>query len=133
MSDRILFVCQLNMVRSPMAEGLARKKGLDAVSCGIQPGAEADELMMSVMRDVGIDMSQHEPQSLQDVAGQKFARIITFSEDSQASATAIFGAEAPIELWSIPMPAMGSHDVRAIMETYRAIRTVISNRLDRQF
>lgn len=133
MSDRILFICQLNMVRSPMAEGLARKKGLEATSCGIEPGAEADELMMSVMRDIGIDMSQHEPQSLQDVAGQKFARIIAFSEDSQASATAIFGAEASIELWSIPMPAMGSHDVRAIMETYRAIRTVISNRIDRQF
>ncbi|GHB03340.1 arsenate reductase [Algimonas arctica] len=133
MNDRILFVCQLNMVRSPMAEGLARKKGLDAISCGIDPGVEADELMMSVMRDVGIDMSQHEPRSLQSVAGQTFARIITFSEDSKAAANAIFGANAPIELWSIPMPSMGSHDVRAIMETYRSIRTVISNRLDRQF
>ncbi|MGJ8559566.1 MAG: low molecular weight phosphatase family protein [Litorimonas sp.] len=133
MSDRILFVCQLNMVRSPMAEGLARKKGLDAVSCGIEPGVEADELMLSVMREVGVDMSQHEPRSLQDVAGQTFARIITFSEDSQSSASAIFGAEAPIELWSIPMPSMGSHDVRAIMDTYRSIRSVISNRLDRQF
>ena len=133
MSDRILFVCQLNMVRSPMAEGLARKKGLNAMSCGLEPGVEADELMMSVMRDVGVDMSQHEPRSLQDVADKTFARIVTFSEDSQAAARAIFGADAPIELWAIPMPSMGSHDVRAIMETYRSIRTVISNRLDRQF
>lgn len=133
MNDRILFVCQLNMVRSPMAEGLARKKGLDAMSCGIEPGAEADELMMSVMRDVGIDMSQHEPKSLHDVADQVFAKIITFSEDSQAAAFAIFGDNAPVELWLIPMPSMGSHDVRAIMDTYRSIRTVISNRIDRQF
>jgi len=133
MSDSILFVCQLNMVRSPMAEGLARKKGLNAVSCGIEPGAEGDELMMSVMRDVGVDMSQHEPRSLHDVADQTFSRIITFSDDSQAAATAIFGEDAPIEQWSIPMPSMGSHDVRAIMDTYRAIRTVISTRIDRHF
>lgn len=133
MSDSILFVCQLNMVRSPMAEGLARKKGLNAVSCGIEPGAEADELMMSVMRDVGVDMSQHEPRSLHDVADQTFSRIITFSDDSHAAATAVFGEDAPIEQWAIPMPSMGSHDVRAIMDTYRAIRTVISTRIDRHF
>jgi len=116
-----------------MAEGLARKKGLAAQSCGIEPGDEADELMMSVMREIGVDMSQHEPQSLQDVADKTFSRIITFSEDSRAAATAIFGKEAPIELWSIPMPSMGSHDVRAIMDTYRAIRSVLANRLDRSF
>lgn len=133
MSDRILFVCQLNMVRSPMAEGLARNKGLDAMSCGIEPGAEADELMMSVMREVGVDMGQHEPRSLLDVADQTFARIIAFSHDSEAAATAVFGSNVPVELWTIPMPSMGSHDVRAIMETYRAIRSVISNRIDRHF
>lgn len=130
MSDPILFICQLNMVRSPMAEGLARKKGLNAVSCGLDPG-EADELMIAVMREVGIDMGDHEPKSLKDFTGQTFDRIVTFSEDSRQTALAVFGEDAPIELWAVPNPSMGSHDVRAIMDTYRSIRTVIANRIDR--
>ncbi len=130
MSDPILFICQLNMVRSPMAEGLAQKKGHNAVSCGLDPG-EADELMIAVMREVGIDMSDHEPKSLNDFTGQTFDRIVTFSEDSRQTALAVFGEDAPIELWAVPNPSMGSHDVRAIMDTYRSIRTVIANRIDR--
>ena len=130
MSERILFVCQLNMVRSPMAEALAKSKGFDAESCGLDPG-EADDLVTGVMREVGLDVSGHEPTSLQTYADQTFDRIITFSEDSRAAAEAIFGSDANIALWVVPNPAGGSFDVRAIMDTYRSIRTVLSNRLDR--
>ncbi|MEM7728025.1 MAG: low molecular weight phosphatase family protein [Pseudomonadota bacterium] len=130
MTERVLFVCQLNMVRSPMAEGLARKKGFDAVSCGLDPG-EPDELMTAVMREVGIDMTGHEPRSLQSMAGEPFDRVVAFTDDTYAAAQAVLGDDAPIELWSIPMPVTGSYDVRAIMDTYRSIRTIISNRLDR--
>ena len=131
MSDPILFVCQLNMVRSPMAEGLARRAGLDALSCGLDPGDELDELMIAVMRETGIDMSGHEPRSLQDFTDRSFDRIVTFSEDSRQAALAVFGDRAPIELWAVPNPSTGSHDVRAIMDTYRSIRTVILNRINR--
>lgn len=130
MSDPILFVCQLNMVRSPMAEGLARKRGLEAVSCGLEPG-ETDEMMIAVMREVGVDMSAHEPQSLQSVASQSFSKIIAFTEDSFAAVQSVFGDDAQVELWSIPMSNTGSYDVRAIMDSYRTIRTIIATRLDR--
>lgn len=129
MSQRILFVCQLNMVRSPIAEGLARQKGFAAVSCGLDPG-ETDELVTAIMREVGIDTSQHEPQSLHDVADEQFDRIVTFSEDSRAASVAVFGDSKAVELWAVPTPSTGSHDVRAIMDTYRSIRTIIGNRLD---
>lgn len=131
MTDPILFVCQLNMVRSPMAEGLARKAGMAVMSCGIDPGEEPDELMIAVMREIGINMSDHEPKSLNDFSDQSFGRIVTFSEDSRQTALAVFGEDAPIELWSVPNPSTGGHDVRAIMDTYRSIRTVIANRIDR--
>ncbi|MGB3456955.1 MAG: hypothetical protein WBG08_07750 [Litorimonas sp.] len=131
MSARLLFVCQLNMVRSPIAEGLARSKGYDAVSCGLTPGEEPDELMMAIMREVGVDMSAHDPRSLHSVQDERFDHIIAFSDDTYAAAEAVFGADAPLQLWNLPMPATGSYDVRAIMDAYRAIRSIISNRLDR--
>ncbi|MGB6230857.1 MAG: hypothetical protein WBF53_12130 [Litorimonas sp.] len=130
MSQRILFICQLNMVRSPIAEGLAKAKGLDAESCGLDPG-EADELVTAVMKEIGIDLSQHEPTALTDYQDQRFDRIVCFSEDSRAAAEAVFGDDLPTELWSVPNPASGNFDVRAIMDTYRSIRTVIANRIDR--
>lgn len=130
MTESILFVCQLNMVRSPIAEGLAREKGFQATSCGLDPG-EADDLVTAIMREVEIDVSAHEPQSLHAVSDQKFDRIVTFSEDTKEAALAIFGQDAAVEMWPVPTPSTGSHDVRAIMDTYRAIRTIISNRLDR--
>lgn len=130
MSERLLFVCQLNMVRSPMAEGLAKKQGFSADSCGLEPG-ELDELMLAVMREVGVDMNDHVPKSLNGFATEAFDRIVTFSHDTQAAAEAIFGESAPIELWTVPNPSSGSYDVRAIMDNYRAIRSVIANRLSR--
>ncbi|WP_298912506.1 low molecular weight phosphatase family protein [uncultured Algimonas sp.] len=130
MTGRLLFVCHLNMVRSPMAEGLARRKGFEAVSCGLEPG-EPDDLMMAVMREVGIDMSGHDPKSLQSMADEPFDRIIAFTDETFAASKAVFGPDAPVELWSLPMPDSGSYDVRAVMDGYRAIRSVIANRLDR--
>ncbi|MFB9374602.1 hypothetical protein ACFFUB_11600 [Algimonas porphyrae] len=130
MSETVLFVCQLNMVRSPMAEGIAQKQGFMAQSCGLEPG-DVDELMLAVMREVGIDMSAHQPKSLQDFADQTFDRVVAFSHDTKDAAEAVLGPDAPVELWTVPNPSSASYDVRAIMDNYRAIRSVITNRLSR--
>ena len=125
----ILFVCQLNAVRSPMAEGLARDMGFDAKSCGLDPANEPDSLMVSVMGERGIDMSNHDPVSLRAMADQTFDHIFTFSQDSLEAVKAIYGDDAPVELWTVPNPNNENYDVRAIMNTYRSIRDVIDTRL----
>ena len=127
---RLLFVCQLNMVRSPIAEGLARQQGHDAHSCGLAPG-EPDELMMTVLRERGIDMSEHTPKSLNDFADDSFDKVIAFSADAEAAAKAVFGEDGPVELWNLPMPQTGSHDVRAVLDTYRSLASIIDSRLVR--
>lgn len=131
----ILFVCYLNSIRSPMAEGLMRKLFPDtsAKSCGIAAG-DLDDLMASVMREKGIDMSEHDAQTLGDVADHNFDLIITFTEAAGEAAKAAFEDSAtPIEVWPIPDPTQGSLDVRAIMNNYRAIRDNIESRLKRAF
>ncbi len=56
----VLFVCYLNSIRSPIAEGLVKKKykNIKAQSCGIAAG-DLDDLMVAIMREVSIDMSAH--------------------------------------------------------------------------
>lgn len=132
----VLFVCQLNSVRSPMAEGLLRKRlgsKVNVKSCGLTP-AEPNDFMLTVMKEVGIDMGAHEPVSLHDLREYDFDRIIAFTDSAKAGAEAIFGERGPeIELWSVPNPGEGSLDVRALLNNYRAIRANIDARLGREF
>ncbi|MEW6723214.1 MAG: hypothetical protein AB1324_08165 [Candidatus Micrarchaeota archaeon] len=54
---RILFVCGQNSGRSKMAEGFAKKLGLDASSAGISPAATANPVAAQAMKEKGIDIS----------------------------------------------------------------------------
>lgn len=132
----VLFICQLNSVRSPMAEGLLKKRLGNAAtikSCGLTPD-DPNDFMLSIMREVGIDMSEHIPLALEDVQHDKFDRIIAFTEAAKEGAEAILDEGAPaIELWAVPNPGEGSLDVRALMNNYRAIRSNIDARLAREF
>lgn len=132
----ILFICQLNAVRSPMAEGLTRKMFPSVVtvaSCGLQQGTR-DDYMITVMREKGVDMDAHETRSLKDMEATSFERIIAFTEEAQQAARAVFQSpETTVELWSIPVPGVGSLDVRALLNNYRAIRDNIETRLRQNF
>ena len=131
----VLFVCYLNSIRSPMAEGLMRKlfPETDSHSCGMASG-DLDDLMVAVMREKGVDMSEHEAQTLGDVAEQDFGLVIAFTEAAGGAAKAAFeDTDTPIEVWPLPDPSQGSLDVRAIMNNYRAIRDNIETRLKRAF
>lgn len=133
--DSILFVCYLNSIRSPMAEGLMRKfySHTQAQSCGMAAG-DLDDLMVAVMHEKGVNMSEHNAQTLGDVAEQKFDLVVAFTEAAGEAAKAAFeDTGTAIEVWPLPDPSQGSLDVRAIMNNYRAIRDNIETRLKRRF
>jgi len=131
----ILFVCYLNSIRSPMAEGLMRKNfpHTETHSCGMAAG-DLDDLMVAIMREKGIDMSQHTARTLGDMTDHKIDLIIAFTEAAGEAAKAAFqGTDTVIEVWPLPDPTQGSLDVRAIMNNYRAIRDNIEMRLKKRF
>ena len=132
----ILFVCELNSVRSVMAEGILSKRlghKANVESCGLTPEVP-NNFMITIMKEVDVDMSGHEPRGFSDVEGVDFDRIIAFTEKAKDRAESVLGAENPeIELWNVPNPGEGSFDVRAMMNNYRAIRAHIEARIDREF
>jgi protein-tyrosine-phosphatase len=131
----VLFVCYLNSIRSPIAEGLVRKNysNIDVESCGIAAG-ELDDLMVAIMREVSIDMSSHKSKTLNDLSDCQFDLIIAFTKPAYEAAKAVFNETAKsIEFWPLPDPTQGSLDVRAIMNNYRAIRDNINMRLKNKF
>ena len=58
--NSILFVCQMNMVRSPIAEGLMRRlyPSVERVeSCGLSQG-DKEQMVETIMAEIGIDVSR---------------------------------------------------------------------------
>jgi len=125
--DSILFICYLNSIRSPIAEGLMKKRfGTKTYvqSCGLASG-ELDDLMVAIMKEKGIDMSEHEAKTL---------KVIAFTQEAGDAAKSIFAdTDTEIEVWPTPDPTAGMLDVRAIMNNYRSVRDYIDNRLARRF
>jgi len=90
--------------------------------------------MVAVMKEKGIDMSGHKPQSLTELNDSSFDLIIAFTEGAGAAAAAAFeGQDVVIETWKTPDPTSGVIDVRAMMNNYRAVRDQIEARLKRYF
>jgi len=132
----VLFVCYLNSIRSPMAEGLARHlfgDSLYVASCGLKAG-ELDDLMVAVMREKSIDMSEHQAQTLDDLSDTSFDVVVAFTEDAGKAAEAVFaGSDTEILVWPTPDPTHGVLDVRAMMNNYRSVRDFIEGRIKTRF
>jgi protein-tyrosine-phosphatase len=77
----VLFVCYGNTCRSPMAEGLAKKRmggRMRIESAGLAPVFEgAAEAAVYVLHEIfGIDISSHRTRGIADVNLGEFSRII---------------------------------------------------------
>jgi len=91
--------------------------------------------MITVMREKGIDMSEHTPTALTEFQDMKFDHVIAFTQAAFEAAQAVFEdtSNAVVEFWPIVDPGEGSLDVRAMLNNYRAIRDNIDARLRRSF
>ncbi len=141
MSDQrpgaVLFACNLNAIRSPIAAGLARKRwGADVVveSCGIYEGGYLDPFMLEVMREVGVDMLQHEPKTLDDLAEPVFDLIVALTPESYRRAKELAaGGNCEVEFWPAPDPSQAGGAREARLEAYRALRDALVAKIRDRF
>lgn len=133
----VLFVCNLNRVRSPMAAGLMRRlygEGVDAQSCGLQPSAEIDPLVVAVMQELGVELGGHLPRSIDNVAPSRFEIVVALSEEAwpPVEAAGATGA-AEVACWPTedPTTTEGSRDVR--LDAYRQTRRTLEARIIDRF
>ena len=70
MSMNILFLCVGNTARSQIAEGLAKSmmgSEYNIQSAGSQPSGSVHKNAISTMKEIGIDISDYESKSLEDL------------------------------------------------------------------
>jgi arsenate reductase (thioredoxin) len=83
---RVLILCTGNSARSQMAEGLLRHDAGDrfeVFSAGVDPAAAVRPEAISVMRELGIDLSGHRPKHVDKFAGQNFDYVLTVCDHAQ--------------------------------------------------
>jgi len=133
----VLFACNLNQVRSPMAAALMKQVFGDRVfidSCGILPRGEVDPFVAAVMAEVGSDLAHHAAQAFDDLEDGSFDMIVCLTPEALARAEAMAkGRATDVEYWPTddPTTAGGSRDQR--LDAYRAVREALRRRILARF
>jgi len=133
---RVLFCCTLNAVRSPMAEGMLKFLHGGRIfvdSAGVR-AIDLDTFAVSVMKEIGIDISRHSAKTFEDLAGTSFDLVISLSPEAHQKAAAMPGASAPaIEYWPTMDPTIveGNREMR--LAAYREVRDSLMQRLKARF
>ena len=105
----ILFVCVHNSARSQMAEAFLKKYAgdrFDVESAGLEPG-KLNPIVVEVMKEVGIDISQNKTKSVFDFykQGKQYDYVITVCDESQSGACPVFPGKAERLHWGFPDPS----------------------------
>ena len=90
---RVLILCTGNSARSQMAEGLLRHdagEGFDVESAGTKASFVRPEAI-SVMRELGIDISGQHSKSVEEFDGQPFDYVITVCDGARETCPVFFG------------------------------------------
>jgi len=143
----VLFACNFNRVRSPMAEALLRRLAGNRIfvdSCGLKHapdgfgdpdhGAAVDPLTVAVMAEIGCDLADYRPKTFGELQDESFDLVVSLTPEAQHRAVELArGRATEIEYWPTQDPTLteGSRQVR--LEAYRMTRDALVQRITRRF
>lgn len=134
----VLFCCDHNAVRSPMAEALMKKfygRSVYVQSAGVKNDMEIDGFSIAVCKELGVELDRHrsrsfdEMQDMGDDLGQ-FDLIVALSASSRAAAldlTRHYHIE--VEYWPIVDPTALGETRDTKLAAYRQARDQIRDRI----
>ena len=120
----VLFVCVENACRSQMAEGflnaLASSK-VSARSAGNMPAERVNPLAVQVMKEVGIDISDHKPKMITAEMVQEADKVVLMGCGGNACPI----VPKQVEDWQIEDPAGKG------IEKFREVRDIIRKKVEK--
>lgn len=129
---RVLFLCTGNSCRSQMAEGLLRRvvppPVAEVLSAGTDPRAVDPDAVLA-MGEIGVDISEQRPKSLEQFADQEFDFAITLCDEAQRACPSFPGTARHLH-WPLPDPAAASGSEKERRKAFRAVRNELSGRID---
>ncbi len=138
----VLFCCDHNAVRSPMAEGIMKKNyGMEIYvqSAGVKSDLDIDGFSIAVCDELDIELSRHRSRSFEemqewgdDLSG--FDLVVALSPASQRMAlelTRFYHLE--VEYWPILDPTGLGEGREEKLNSYRQSRDQIKTRIEQRF
>ncbi len=133
----VLFACTMNSIRSPMAEGILKFLHGDRIyvdSVGVRK-SDINGFCVTVMDEIGIDLSRHKPKSFDDLEDSYFDLVIPLSPEAQHKAvemTRVMACE--VEFWNTFDPSIiESEDRETLLDAYRTVRDQLLEKLKKRF
>jgi protein-tyrosine-phosphatase len=134
----VLFACNLNRVRSPVAAALLRRRLGQQVfvdCCGLHADEdEPDAFAVSVLAEWGLSLADHRAKSFDQLEDGSFDLIISLTPEAHHRAAEMARARATdFEYWPTVDPTLegGSRDQR--LAAYRDMRDALEQRLVQRF
>ncbi|NWG47498.1 MAG: arsenate reductase ArsC [Alphaproteobacteria bacterium] len=132
----VLFCCNHNAVRSPMAEAMmkhlyGRQVFVDSV--GLRAG-EVDPFVAEVLGEQGLDLSRHRPKSWEELDESMFDLVISLTPEAHHRAMEMTRDNAlEVEYWPTPDPTLVTGSRSQRLDAYRATRDGLAARIKARF
>jgi protein-tyrosine-phosphatase len=134
----VLFCCDHNAVRSPMAEALMKKfygQRAYVQSAGVRNDMEIDGFSVAVCRELGMELARHRSRSFEEMQNlgedlSQFDLVIALSSASQRAALDLTKFyHIAVEYWPILDPTALGEGRDAKLAAYRQARDQIKTRM----
>ena len=132
----ILFVCNINSIRSPMAEAILKlwfNKKIFIDSCGIRNG-KIDHMAIEVMAEENFDLTNHSSKLFSDLESTYFDLIITFTNEAYSEVKSQTKTQdCEIEYIDIPGASQTTGNRQQRLDSYRQVRDLLIEKLKDRF
>ncbi len=132
----VLFACNFNSVRSPMAEALGKHLFGDSIyfdSVGVRQGS-VDGFAVASMAEIDIDIAYHDTKTFDDLEDTSFDLVISLTPEAQHKAVELTRTMAiDLEYWPSldPTGIDGSREV--VLDAFRKVRDDLQRRIKERF
>ena len=128
---KILILCTGNSCRSQMAEGFLRSfdPEIEVFSAGTEPSNRVHPKAVTVMQELGIDLSEHYPQKVDEYLQEAFDYVITVCGHAKENCPVFLGEVKQQLHMGFEDPAEATGTETEILEEFRRIRDEIHERM----
>jgi len=136
----VLFACNFNRVRSPMAQALMKlsfgdRVFVDSVGLKHEEGQdEVDPFAAAVIDELGGDLAGFRPKTFGELEDESFDVVISLTPEAQHRAVEIARNHAvDIEYWPTFDPTLVTGSREQILAAYREVRDELARRIEARF
>lgn len=127
---KVLILCTGNSCRSQMAHGFLQSfdKNLTVCSAGTYPAVKVNENAIRVMKEIGIDISNHCPRSVLNYSGEEWDYVITVCDDANETCPVFSGRVSHRLHFGFEDPSKIAGNEEHILSEFRRVRDEIRNK-----